>query len=111
MIHMPATGVSGLDLDVKDPFRPKSKQYHWIGFGKPEEFPENEAELVGAPDGQPHEFILYLPLYNGVEKVEIGVNVESTTLLHAQQNQSSCMELVSCMEGVLHDQACPTQLL
>ena len=77
MVHMPATGVSGLDLYIKDPSRPKGKQYHWIGFGKPEKFPENKAELVGGLDGQPHEFILYLPLYNGVEKVEIGINVEA----------------------------------
>ena len=77
MVHMPATGVSGLDLYIKDPLRPKNKQYHWIGLGQPEKFPENEAELVGGLDGQPHEFILYLPLYNGVEKVEIGVNAEA----------------------------------
>ena len=76
MTHMSATGVSGIDLYIKDRSRSKSKRYHWIGCGKPEKFPHNEAELVAGLDGQPHEFILYLPLYNGVEKVEIGVDAE-----------------------------------
>lgn len=76
MTHMSATGVSGIDLYIKDRSRSKSKRYHWIGCGKPEKFPHNEAELVAGLDGQPHEFILYLPLYNGVKKVEIGVDAE-----------------------------------
>ena len=76
MAHMPATGVSGIDLYIKDSSRSKGRRYHWVGFGKPEKFPDNEAELVAGLNGQPHEFILYLPLYNGVEKVEIGVDAE-----------------------------------
>ncbi|MDP6505660.1 MAG: SGNH/GDSL hydrolase family protein, partial [Planctomycetota bacterium] len=78
MAHMPATGVSGLDLYIKDPSRPRGRQYHWIGFGTPDRFPDNEAELVGGLGGEAHEFILYLPLYNGVERVEIGIDEEST---------------------------------
>jgi hypothetical protein len=71
MNHMPATGVSGVDLYIRqdDPDRP----WHWVGIGRPEQFPTNEKPLVsGLPEGG-HEFRLYLPLYNGVESVEIGI--------------------------------------
>lgn len=71
MNHMPATGVSGLDLYIRtnDPDQP----WHWVGIGRPEKSPTNEKPLVsGVPEGQ-HEFRLYLPLYNGVESVEIGI--------------------------------------
>jgi len=67
--HMPATGVSGLDLYVKTP----EGRWRWIGAGQPTRAPTNTATLVaGLPEGR-REFLLYLPLYNGVTSVEIGV--------------------------------------
>jgi hypothetical protein len=71
MNHMPATGVSGLDLYIRtdDPDQP----WHWVGIGRPEKAPTNEKPLVsGLPEGW-HEFRLYLPLYNGIESVELGI--------------------------------------
>lgn len=68
MSHMPATGVSGLDLYVR-----LDDGWHWAGAGRPGGSPENEATLVGnAPAGR-HEYMLYLPLYNGTKSLEIGV--------------------------------------
>jgi hypothetical protein len=68
MNHMPATGVSGVDLYVRH-----ENEWGWIGVGIPEKVEGNESTLVtGAPPG-PHEYLLYLPLYNGVESVEIGI--------------------------------------
>ncbi len=70
MPHMPATGVSGLDLYVKQDGR-----WQWIGVGQPTTFPANEDVLTGGiPEGF-HEYLLYLPLYNGVDTVEIGLPV------------------------------------
>ena len=66
--HMPATGVSGLDLYVRDGAR-----WHWIGAGRPENAGLNEATLVDGLTGEKREYLLYLPLYNGVESVEIGL--------------------------------------
>ncbi len=69
MPHMPATGVSGLDLYVRRP----DGSWGWIGQGRPEKATGNEQTLVsGVPEGV-HEYLLYLPLYNGTESVEIGV--------------------------------------
>ncbi|MEJ2702093.1 MAG: SGNH/GDSL hydrolase family protein [Sedimentisphaerales bacterium] len=73
MSHMPATGVSGLDLYVK-----MDGQWKWLAVGRPTQFPVNSVTLVkGIPAGT-REYFLYLPLYNGVLSVEIGVPEGST---------------------------------
>ena len=70
---MPATGVSGLDLYVKT-----ESGWRWLAVGQPERTKDNTAVLVkGLPPGR-REYLLYLPLYNGVSSVEIGVPGEST---------------------------------
>ncbi len=74
MPHMPATGVSGLDLYV----RQADGGWHWLAVGQPREAPTNTTRLVGGlPDGT-RDYLLYLPLYNGVSEVEIGVPEGST---------------------------------
>src|SRR5262245_30799611 len=68
--HMPATGVSGLDLYVRLP----KGSWHWLGVGQPTEVPTNTSVLVrDLPGATMREFLLYLPLYNGVSSVEIGL--------------------------------------
>lgn len=70
--HMPATGVSGLDLYVKR----ENGTWHWLGAGRPAEFPENSKTLVSNISPEKREYLLYLPLYNGVARVEIGIPPE-----------------------------------
>ncbi len=68
MPHMPATGMSGLDLYV----RMEDGGWRWAGAGRPSE-QTNEKQLVsGLPEGE-REFLLYLPLYNGTQSLEIGL--------------------------------------
>ncbi len=67
MPHMPATGVSGLDLYVRFEGR-----WRWLSTGQPKE-QQNTAKLIAdLPEGK-RDYLLYLPLYNGVTSVEIGV--------------------------------------
>lgn len=68
MPHMPATGVSGLDLYVKT----KQGKWHWVGVGRPTT-QTNTAQLAAGLEPGPHEYLLYLPLYNGVSAVSIGI--------------------------------------
>jgi lysophospholipase L1-like esterase len=69
--HMAATGVSGVDLYARtrpgDPWR-------FAACGQPKAFPENET-LYTAPSSASgtREYLLYLPLYNGVTSVSVGV--------------------------------------
>ena len=72
MAHMPASGVSGVDLYVKD-----QGKWHWLGGGRPDKFPTEEKDLVKNMKPARREYLLYLPLYNGVEEVRIGVPREA----------------------------------
>lgn len=72
MPHMPASGVSGVDLYVRH-----KGGWHWLGAARPESSLTNEHRLTTGMTPQPRECLLYLPLYNGVESVEIGVPTEA----------------------------------
>lgn len=67
MPHMPATGVSGLDLYVRTP-----AGWRWVANGRPTD-QTTTAQLASGLAPGPKEFLLYLPLYNGVSAVEVGV--------------------------------------
>ena len=67
MNHMPATGVSGLDLYARDGAR-----WRWVGLARPSAQESKERVIVGVPAGL-HEYSLYLPLYNGLDTVSLGV--------------------------------------
>jgi hypothetical protein len=70
MPHMAATGVSGLDLYAKT----DDGRLRWLAVGQPKLFPTNQAALAsGLPAGK-REYVVYLPLYNGVTSVEIGID-------------------------------------
>jgi GDSL-like Lipase/Acylhydrolase family/N-terminus of Esterase_SGNH_hydro-type len=71
--HMPATGVSGVDLYVLT-----DGGWRWLSTGRPTKTPTNEAALVSGLPKQSRQYLLYLPLYNGVTRVEIGVAADST---------------------------------
>lgn len=72
--HMPATGVSGLDLYARD----DQGRWRWVANGRPTQFPDNQQLLAGSLDGAAREYCLYLPLYNGVETVELGLPAQAT---------------------------------
>lgn len=67
MPHMPATGVSGLDLYVRHEGR-----WRWLGIGQPKEQSASAILTGNLPAGE-REYLLYLPLYNGVSSVELGL--------------------------------------
>lgn len=63
--HMPATGVSGIDLYL----RAENGRWTFVQNGRPTAR-SNEVSFRVNPGG---ECLLYLPLYNGVESLTIGV--------------------------------------
>lgn len=68
MPHMPASGVSGVDLYVRD----NDLGWRWLACGAPQEQTNSMQLVSGIPPGR-RRYLLYLPLYNGVSSVEIGV--------------------------------------
>lgn len=69
MPHMCATGVSGLDLYAKD----ENGNWLWLSRGEPQQAGTNDAILFKDIPPGPREYLLYLPLYNGVSSVELAV--------------------------------------
>jgi len=68
--HMPATGVSGLDLYARD----AKGKWRWIGVTKTNE-PEMKLAIIAELSPQLREYAVYLPLYNGLESLSLGVPV------------------------------------
>ncbi len=73
MPHMAATGVSGLDLYAKD----DAGRWRWVACGFPKE-KTNTVILTNGIQSGPREYMIYLPLYNGVSQVEVGVPMAQT---------------------------------
>lgn len=68
MPHMPTTGVSGVDLYAVD----ENGKWNWCG-GKYSFGDTIEYHFSSLPDNYTREYQLYLPLYNDVKWMEIGV--------------------------------------
>lgn len=72
MPHMPATGVSGVDLYARD----TDGQWKWVQVSRPAA-QEVKTELISGLKPGFREYALYLPLYNGVESLSVGVDPAS----------------------------------
>ena len=70
--HMPATGVSGLDLYALDKNDSDRGTWKWAACTMPQS-QEDNVELIGGMDPAMRDYMLYLPLYNGVDALQIGV--------------------------------------
>lgn len=68
MPHMPATGVSGIDLYARD----QNGKWKWVQVTRPAT-QELKVEMVKDLAPGTREYAAYLPLYNGVEFLHIGV--------------------------------------
>lgn len=64
--HMPATGVSGVDLYALD-----DGKWKWVAVSKPTS--KEVIFKVGPLDKGKRTFMAYLPLYNSISKIEIGI--------------------------------------
>lgn len=71
MSHMTATGVKGLDL-----YCLLNGRWAFAGSGRPQG-KSNEAVLVANMIPEEREYMLYLPLYDGITSLEIGVDTLS----------------------------------
>lgn len=66
MPHMPATGVSGIDLYAFDGGR-----WKWVELSRPKTV--ETTHVISGLDPGPRTYLAYLPLYNATVKVEVGV--------------------------------------
>lgn len=68
MPHMPATGVSGLDLYGQT----DEGDWRWVSVLKPSK-QEDQVNLISGLLPGERNYMVYLPLYNGTEYLKIGV--------------------------------------
>ena len=66
--NMTAIGASGLDLYARD----TNGKWRWVGMTKPDKKEVKQALVADLAPGL-REYAVYLPLYNGIESLEIGV--------------------------------------
>src|SRR5580704_9663582 len=71
--NITAIASSGLDLYA----RTDAGKWRWLGMGQPQ-FPDSVATLVAGIPATEREFMVYLPLRNGVSSLEFGVPKGST---------------------------------
>lgn len=75
MWHMTDCGTRGVDLYMLD-----GERWRYAGSGKPGGGKLYEETLVSRLDGQIHQFVLNLPLYDGIDSLMIGVEEGSVFL-------------------------------
>ena len=71
MGHMPDTGIKGVDLDFKN-----NNAWQYINTGIPLGF-KNEYRLIDNMDNELREYRMFLPLYDGLKSIEIGIDNSS----------------------------------
>ncbi len=97
MPHMPATGVSGLDLYV----RADDGRWRWLAVGRPTA-QTNSVRLVGGIPAGRREYLLYLPLYNGVKSVEVGIPAKNELAKAAPRPESRRRPIVFYGTSITH---------
>jgi hypothetical protein len=69
---MPPSGASGLDLYARD-----RGTWRWAGLARPQRAGTNQERILKGIDRGMREYLMYLPLYNGVRELEIGVDLSA----------------------------------
>ena len=74
MHHMAGTGIRGIDLYQLD----ENDHWQFVGTAIPNGKDTTKTQIVvSGMDGKDHDYMAYLPLYDGVTKVEIGVTKDA----------------------------------
>jgi hypothetical protein len=74
MDHMPDTGIKGVDLYFRN-----GKEWQYINTGRPQGL-INEYTLIENMKEEMREFKIFLPLYDGIKNIEIGIDSASNIL-------------------------------
>ncbi len=75
MHHMAGTGIRGIDLYRLD----ENDHWQFIGTAIPNGKDSTKVQIaVSGMDGRDHDYMAYLPLYDGVTKVEVGVTKDAS---------------------------------
>ena len=71
MNHMAETGIKGVDLYFKN-----KNNWQYLNTGRPEGI-KNESSLIDNMSIEMREFKIFLPLYDGISNIEVGIDSKS----------------------------------
>jgi hypothetical protein len=83
MNHMAETGIKGIDLYFNN-----NGKWQYLNTARPVDF-ENEFMLIRNMPAAMREYKMYLPLYDGIESIEVGVDSNSVIEKPAASNGRS----------------------
>jgi hypothetical protein len=92
--HMPASGVSGVDLYFRH-----GERWRWAALGRAPKHPTNEAQLLRDLPRERRDYRLYLPLYNGITEIELGLDPESSLVARAPRPRPVVVYGTSIVNG------------
>ncbi|GAB4135765.1 MAG: SGNH/GDSL hydrolase family protein [Thermoflexibacter sp.] len=105
MPHMPATGVSGVDVYVLN----NKKEYLFLGTGIPKNVKNLAVFNTNTQQNHLSSYLLYLPLYNGTKLLEIGVPmgyvIQKDTIFHAVVHKPILFYGTSILQGACASRA------
>ena len=121
MAHMADTGIKGTDLYIwveeegkKSSFlrsapddrqsRARSSSGHWayVNTNRPSKDSIQSKVYVENMDGEMHECLIYLPLYDGVNWMEIGVDSDAVLTQPMLDNPRQKMRIVNYGTSIMH---------
>lgn len=98
MAHMADTGIKGTDLYILSP----EGKWQYVNTNRPVKDSIQQKIYVENMDGQMHECMIYLPLYDGVNWMEIGVDSASVIDMPAVDNPRHDRCVVCYGTSILH---------
>lgn len=81
MMHMADTGTKGTDLYILD----ENGKWQYVNTARPVKDSIQHKIYVENLDGEMHEYLIYLPLYDGIDWLQIGVD-STAQLIQPQLN-------------------------
>jgi hypothetical protein len=89
MHNMTPVAHSGLDL-----YCLKDGKWQYVSVGKPAKGANQDQLIIQHMDGAMKQFMLYLPLYNGISDLQIGVHTTATIVKPAQPGINTAKRIV-----------------
>lgn len=100
MAHMADTGTKGTDLYCLT----NDNRWHYVNTARPTKDSIQHKIYVSNLDGQTHEWMIYLPLYDGIEWLEVGIDSIASISKPYIDNPTTSRKIVfygtSIMQGV-----------
>lgn len=104
MMHMAMTGIKGTDLYRLD----DDGKWHYVNTARPVKDSVQSKIYVENLDGKMHEYLIYLPLYDGIKWLEIGVD-STARIEHPQIDNPRTGKCIVCYGTSVMQGGCATR--